>query len=253
MCLDSEFERGSTIDNSYRNTSGHSASIDALLPRVSVIVPTLNEAANLPHVLPRIPHSVKEILVVDGHSSDDTATIALKYHPKVRVIYQKGKGKGDALRCGFGEARGDLIVTLDADGSMRPEEMLRFLEALANGYDFAKGTRFKGDGGSSDMEGHRVFGNRVFAMLTNLLYRSRYTDVTYGYNAFWKRCLDRVELRSAGFDIETETAIRFKKAKLKIIEIPSYEDARLNGKANLHSFRDGWHILKEILKELVKR
>ncbi len=233
--------------------SGNPADIDTLLPRVSVVVPAINESANLPHVLPRIPVSVKEVLLVDGHSSDDTATVALKYHPKVRVIFQKGKGKGDALRSGFGEASGDLIVTLDADGSMRPEEIPHFLEALANGYDFAKGTRFKGNAGSSDMEGHRVFGNRMLAKITNLLHGTKYTDVTYGYNAFWKRCLGKVELRSNGFDIETETAIRFKKAKLKIIEIPSYEDARINGKANLHSLRDGWYILKAILKELVRK
>lgn len=239
------------MDNNYQNTSGYPASIDALLHRVSVVVPTLNEAANLPHVLPRIPHSVKEVLLIDGHSSDNTVAVALKSHPKVRVIYQKGKGKGDALRCGFSQASGDVILTLDADGSMRPEEMPRFLEAVANGYDFAKGTRFKGDGGSSDMPRHRVFGNWVFARLTNLLHRSRYTDVTYGYNAFWKSCLEKVRLRSDGFDIETETAIRFKKAGLKVIEVPSYEDARFGGKANLRSLRDGWLIFKVIVRELV--
>ena len=218
---------------------------------MSVIVPTLNEEVSLPLVLSRIPLSVKEVLLVDGHSTDNTVSVAQQLHPKVRVVYQEGRGKGDALRCGFSQARGDIIVTLDADGSMRPEEMGCFLEALSQGYDFAKGTRFKGDGGSSDMPGHRVFGNWAFARLTNLLHRSRYTDVTYGYNAFWKGCLEKVRLRSNGFDIETETAIRFKKARLKVIEVPSYEDARFGGKANLRSLRDGWLIFRVIVREFV--
>jgi glycosyltransferase involved in cell wall biosynthesis len=221
------------------------------LPRVSVIIPTLNEEVNLPHVLPRIPHSVCEVLVIDGHSTDNTVSLAQQLHPKVRIIYQKGKGKSDALRCGFTEAIGDLIVTIDADGSMRPEEIHRFLAPLCNGHDVAKGTRFKGDGGSSDMEGLRVFGNWVLANFTNILHGAHYTDVTYGYNAFRKQCLLKVNLCSEGFTIETEMAIKFKKAGFRITEIPSYEDARLNGRAKLHSLRDGWQIFTLIMKEFV--
>ena len=124
-------------------------------PQVSIIIPTLNEAANLPFVLPRIPVSVGEILVVDGHSTDNTVEVAHKLHPKVHVLFQKGKGKGNALNCGYDHAKGDIIITLDADGFMRPEEMPRFLAPLCDGYDFAKGSRFKGDGGSLDMNKHR--------------------------------------------------------------------------------------------------
>lgn len=221
------------------------------LPRVSVIIPTLNEAANLEYVLPRIPYSVGEILIVDGHSIDDTTAVAKRLHPKVRVIYQKGRGKGDALRFGFAEATGDFIVTIDADGSMRPEEMARFLEPLSDGYEVAKGTRFKGDGGSSDMQTLRVLGNWVFVKLVNLLYGARYTDLAYGYNAFKKQCLTKVKLNALGFEIETEMAIKFKKAGLRITEIPSYEDVRLHGTSNLHTFRDGWRIFRLIIKEFL--
>ncbi|MDO8715191.1 MAG: sugar phosphate nucleotidyltransferase, partial [Dehalococcoidales bacterium] len=223
-----------------------------IFPRVTVIIPALNEAANLPHVLPRIPHTVAEVLVVDGHSTDNTAAVALSLHPKVRIVCQKGKGKGDALRCGFAEARGDFIVTMDADGSTRPEEMSRFLEPLCDGHDVAKGTRFKGGGGSSDLERHRVFGNWALARLTNLLHGTSYSDVTYGYNAFRRPCLDKVELNGPGFTIETEMAIKLKKAGLRIIEVPSYEDSRISGTGKLRSVQDGWLIFKIIVSEFFR-
>jgi glycosyltransferase involved in cell wall biosynthesis len=226
-----------------------SSTIDQLLARTSVIVPALNEEKNLPHVLPRIPQSVKEILVVDGHSSDNTLEVAMKLHPKVRTVCQQGRGKGNALKCGFSQASGDIIVTMDADGSMRPEEIIRFVEALGGGFDVARGSRFKDGGGTSDMQNHRKYGNWCFIKLTNVLYGARYTDLAYGYNAFWRHCLTEVELQSDGFAIETEMAIKFKKAGLAITELPSYEDARISGKTNLHSFQDGWRILKTILKE----
>ena len=225
------------------------ADMSQVYPRVSVIIPALNEEANLPHVLPRIPHSVGEVLIVDGHSTDNTVAVALGLHPKVRIVSQKGIGKGDALRCGFAEAGGDFIVTLDADGSMRPEEMPRFLEPLRDGYDVAKGTRFKGDGGSSDLERHRVFGNWVLARITNLLHGTHYTDVTYGYNAFRRSSLEKVELSGPGFTVETEMAIKLKKSGARIIEVPSYEDSRISGSGKLRSFQDGWLIFNIIMKE----
>ncbi|MDO8577908.1 MAG: glycosyltransferase family 2 protein [Dehalococcoidales bacterium] len=223
----------------------------SILAQTSVIIPALNEEANLTHVLPRIPLSVGEVLIVDGHSTDNTAAVALRLHPKVRVVCQKGKGKGDALRCGFAEAKGDFVVTMDADGSMRPEEMPLFLAPLCDGYDSAKGTRFRGSGGSSDLQRHRVFGNRALACVTNLLHRTCYTDVTYGYNAFRKPFLEKLNLCGPGFTIETEMAIKMKKAGARIIEIPSFEDARVHGVGKLNSFPDGWRILKIIVKEFI--
>ena len=127
--------------------------------------------------------------------------------------------------------------------------MAHFLEPLCDGHDVAKGTRFKGDGGSSDMLKHRVFGNLLFVKMINLLYRAQYTDVAYGYNALRRDCLAKINLSSDGFEIETEMAIKFKKAGLRIIEVPSYEDARLNGTGKLQSVRDGRRILMLILKE----
>ena len=111
-------------------------------PTISVIVPAMNEAANLPHVLPRIPTDVLEVILVDGDSTDDTVAVARSVLPTVRIVKQNGRGKGAALRTGFAAARGDIIVMLDADGSTAPEEIPAFVRALTDGADFAKGSRF---------------------------------------------------------------------------------------------------------------
>ena len=151
---------------------------DAHSPSITVLICTLNEEQNIAHVLTRIPSSVSEILIVDGHSTDRTIERIRELAPRARVIYQQGKGKGDAIRCGVREARGEIIVTLDADGSMDPAEITRFVQALLQGYDFAKGSRFLPGGGTDDMPRHRRFGNWCFTVLTNLLYGTKYSDIT---------------------------------------------------------------------------
>jgi glycosyltransferase involved in cell wall biosynthesis len=217
--------------------------------KITLIIPTFNEEGNLLHVLPNIPPIVDEIIIVDGHSSDNTVEVAGKLCPRACIIYQEGKGKGNALRTAFKNATGDIIVTMDADGSMNSDEIPRFVEALKNGYDFAKGSRFMSSGGTNDAPGHRMFGNWALAVITNILYRTHYSDVTYGYNALSRRCLEKIKLKSAGFSIETEMAIKAKKAGVKITEVPSFESPRISGQAKLNSLRDGWVILRIIIAE----
>jgi len=222
-------------------------------PSITVLLCTLNEEKNLPHVLPHIPDYIDEVLIVDGRSKDNTVSIAKKLCPNIRVLYQPGRGKGDALRYGIREAKGDIIVMLDADGSMAPEEIPRFVALLLNGYDFVKGSRFMSGGGTADMPTHRKFGNWVFTTLTNLFHRCRYTDLCYGYNAFWKKSFEKVMFKGNGFEVETEINIKIRKAGLKVTEVPSYEAQRLNGNGNLHSLKDGWRILTTIFKEIRPR
>src|SRR5437667_3963168 len=123
-------------------------------PLISVVIPALNEARNLRHVLPLIPWFVHEIILVDGYSTDDTVTLVEQLRPTIRppihIIMQTGKGKGDALRVGCAASTGDIIVTLDADGSAEPREIPFFVEALMRGNDFAKGSRCILGGGSHD-------------------------------------------------------------------------------------------------------
>jgi glycosyltransferase involved in cell wall biosynthesis len=222
-------------------------------PKVTVVVPTFNEAENLRHVLPAIP-PVDEIILVDGHSHDDTVAIARELLPDIRVIYQTGRGKGNALREGFAAATGDIIVMIDADGSTDPREIPRFVDALRSGdAEFAKGSRFMQGGGSYDITPLRRLGNWMLCLLVNLLYWTNYTDLCYGYNAFWRHCLDVLDIDGNGFEIETQLTLRVHKAQFKVVEVPSYEYPRIHGESNLRTFRDGTRVLKTIMRELKKR
>jgi glycosyltransferase involved in cell wall biosynthesis len=217
--------------------------------RVSVVIPTLNEAANLPHVLPRLPAGLHEVLVVDGHSTDDTVAVARRLRPDVRILAQTGRGKGNALAVGFAAATGDIFVTLDADGSTDAAEIPRFVAALCNGADFVKGSRFAQGGASSDITLVRRLGNRGLNALVNTLYGTSYTDLCYGYNAFWARCLPYMRVDCDGFEVETLINVRIAKGGLVIHEVPSYERDRIHGRSNLHAIRDGSRVLRTIALE----
>ena len=222
-------------------------------PRISVVIPTRNESQNLHYLLPYIPPVVSEVILVDGHSTDDTIAVAQQLLPTIQIIRQQGKGKGDALRVGFAACTGDIIVMLDADGSTDPDEITRFVEALLQGNDFAKGSRFIAGGGSHDITPLRSLGNYALSQLVNILFGTRYSDLCYGYNAFWKHCLDRIHLDCDRFEIETQMNIRMYKAGLKIVEVPSMERPRLFGQSHLRTFRDGWRVLRTIMKERSRR
>jgi glycosyltransferase involved in cell wall biosynthesis len=219
------------------------------LPTVSAVIPALNEAANLPHVLLRVPDCVTEVILVDGNSTDDTIAVARALRPDGRILVQHSPGKGAALACGMSAATGEIIVTLDADGSTDPEEIPRFVEALLDGADFVKGSRFLRGAGSADITHFRRFGNRFLCRTANVLYGTRYTDLCYGYNAFWRRCLDYLQVDCCGFDVEAQMAARAARAKLVVAEVPSWEHPRLHGLSNLRAFPDGIHVLRTIVRE----
>jgi glycosyltransferase involved in cell wall biosynthesis len=218
-------------------------------PSVSVVMPTLCEASNLPHVIPRMPGWIDELILVDGHSTDDTVAVAQALFPDVRVVYQNGRGKGDALKCGIDAAKADVVVTLDADGSTAPEEIPRFVDALAEGADLAKGSRFLRGGGSDDLTFLRRTGNKALTTLVNVLFGTRYSDLCYGYNALWKHRVQEIDIDVDGFEVETLLALRAARARLRVVEVPSWEARRIHGGSNLNAFRDGWRILKLILRE----
>jgi glycosyltransferase involved in cell wall biosynthesis len=217
--------------------------------RVSAVIPTLNEAANLPHVFSRVPDCVDEVVIVDGHSSDDTVAVAKALLPNVRIVIQTGRGKGDALACGFAAARGDIIVMLDADGSTDPAEIPIYLQALLAGADFAKGSRFVEGGDTVDITLFRSFGNRVLNGVVNVLYRTQYTDLCYGYNAFWTDVLPMIDVTCDGFEVEALMNVRAVKAGLTVAEVPSIEYERLHGVSKLHPIRDGIRVLRTIVGE----
>jgi glycosyltransferase involved in cell wall biosynthesis len=233
--------------------NGSAAELASSWPRVSVVVPTLNEARNLPHVFAKLPNDLHEVIVVDGFSTDDTREVARRLRPDVKIVEQDIPGKGDALRCGFESATGDVIVMLDADGSADPGEIPAFVEALVNGADFAKGTRFASGGGSEDITGLRSVGNHVLSGLVNVLFRAGYSDLCYGYNAFWRHCLPAMDVDCSGFEVETLINIRIVRSGLVVHEVPSFEHSRIYGQSNLRTFRDGGRVLRTILRERMRR
>jgi glycosyltransferase involved in cell wall biosynthesis len=220
--------------------------------RVSVVIPAINEADNLGFIIPLLPAVVDEVILVDGRSTDGTVEVARRLWPSVRVLDQIGEGKGDALIGGFGAATGDIIVMLDADGSADPGEIPRFLEALEQGAQFAKGTRFASGGGSQDITRLRRAGNTALTRLVNLLFRTKYSDLCYGYNAFLAECLPHLNVDCNGFEVETLINVRLAKAGLRVMEVPSFEHARISGRSNLNAVRDGWRVLRTILSERFK-
>jgi glycosyltransferase involved in cell wall biosynthesis len=232
-------------------------------PRISVVVPARNEARNIPHVLGALPPGLHEVILVDGHSSDDTIEVARRILPTIRVIRQTRNGKGNALACGFAMVTGDVIVMLDADGSADPGEIHDFVAALIAGADFAKGTRFASGGRSNDITRFRRLGNAALNGLVNLLYGTRYSDLCYGYNVFWTSLLPVLDLPAVdipglgsedmiwgdGFEIETLINVRVAAAGARIAEVGSVEKERLFGESNLNAVRDGLRVLRTILAE----
>ena len=236
--------------------------VDVPWPRVSVVIPAMNEARNIPHVFALIPRTVHEVILVDGRSVDNTVAVARDLWPDVQVVTQNRTGKGNALACGFAAATGDIIAMIDADGSADPGEIPVFVSALLSGADFAKGTRSGDGGGSEDLTRLRRAGNRVLSALFNACYKTRYSDLCYGYNAFWRRHLPILHLDSTtlvsdedgrlwgdGFEIETLIHIRIAKSGLKVTEVPSFERSRIHGVSNLHAIRDGIRVVRTILTE----
>jgi glycosyltransferase involved in cell wall biosynthesis len=232
-------------------------------PRVSVVIPAKNEARNLPHVFAGLPRDLDEVILVDGDSKDDTVMVARKLRPDITIIGQNRKGKGNALACGFSVATGDFIVMLDADGSTDPAEIPRFVDALKEGADFAKGSRFMPGAGSSDISRIRQWGNFWLNKVVNVLYGTRYTDLCYGYNAFRRECLSVIDLEAGevegadegtmlwgdGFEVETLINVRIAKAGLRVAEVPSFERSRFFGSSNLNAFSDGVRVLRTIHAE----
>jgi glycosyltransferase involved in cell wall biosynthesis len=231
-------------------------------PTISIVVPARNEARNLEVILPQLPN-VHEVILVDGNSVDTTVETALRVRPGIRIVTETRRGKGNALACGFEVATGDIIVMFDADGSADSNEIPRFVHALVSGADVAKGSRFIAGGGSDDITSIRRWGNFWLNALTNLLLGTRYSDLCYGYNAFWRDILPELSLpasslpapadgrmlRGDGFEIETILTCRIAAAGLTVMEVPSVERSRIHGASNLNAVSDGVRVLWTIIQE----
>lgn len=240
---------GVTADDTHKpSANGHGQRLS-----VSVVIPTLNEEENIAWVLNRMPPIVNEVILVDGRSTDRTVEVARSVRPDIVVVRQRFRGKGDALRVAFAAATSDLIVMMDADGSMEPGEIHRFVTPLLHGYDVVKGSRFLAGGGSADLTALRKLGNWALVRMTNAMFMVHFTDLCYGYCSFRRECLPALSLTAHGFEIEAELIVHALKANLRIAEVPSVELRRRCGTSNLNTFRDGQRVLRTLLRERIVR
>jgi len=206
-------------------------------PKVELIIPTLNEEKTIGYVIEKSFFYVDKVLVIDGGSDDNTVKIAKE--KGARIIFQNGRGKGAALKEAFDYVDSEIPI---------------FLNEIYSGADIVKGSRYISEGGSDDLSLLRKFGNTLFTILVNIIWKSNFTDLCYGFMAFKKEAAKKLSpiLRSNGFSIETEIIIKAQKLDLVVAEVPSFELKRFFGKSKLKTFRDGLSILLTILREVVK-
>jgi len=228
---------------------------------VSIIVPARNESGHIRALLSRIPLLVpmQEIIFVEGHSSDDTweaiKAAAAEYKGPCRVLCmrQQGKGKGDAVRLGFAHATGDVLMILDADISVPPEELRRFFDALASGKgEFINGSRMVYLMDDRAMRFLNLLGNKAFGWIFTYLLGQRFRDTLCGTKVLTHRDYERIaENRSyfGDFDPFGDFDLLFgaARANLKIIDLPVHYKARTYGETNISRFRHGWMLLKMCL------
>ena len=235
------------------NRTNHSS------PLISIVIPAYNEEKSLGTVIRRTRKALQnsrnpyEIIVVDDGSTDQTSFVANKKDVAV-VKNHKNCGKGDALKIGFSYCKGDVIVTMDADGSNQPEELLHLLQPiLKNDYDIVIGSRFEGSIEKGAIRIINLIGNRLFNAMIYLLYGRLLTDTQSGFRAFKRKVLSNLNLLSTGYEIETEMIIEIIREKLSIGEVPINCTRPEREISKLRTFHDGWKILKTIFRGYFRR
>ena len=216
---------------------------------------TLNEIDAVKVVLPELrAQPIDEILIVDGGSTD--GTIEWCRANGFRVIEQRTRGYGNAIRAGVAEASGDVIIEFPPDGNSLASRIPALLEKMRSGHDFVIVSRYKDGARSHDDDFMTAIGNRTFTFLTNLLFRTVYTDVLVGYRAYRKGVFQSIEWDASGLSWPMQTAVRFAQVPgIRIGEIGGDEPDRIGGQRKMRIFRTGWEILTLLVREyrLMKR
>ncbi len=223
---------------------------------ISVVIPAYNEEKTIVDVVSRtyavmqrirLPY---EILVVDDGSTDHTRDLVPSSMARL-LTNGRNQGKGSALKRGFSQARGDIIVTIDSDGSHDPEDILRLLPQVLNGSDVVMGSRFVNGDGNRSTRRLNILGNRLINLLIRFFTGKRITDSQTGLRAFKRRIIDRVILRSKGYQVETELTVKSLKNGSKVKEISIDSIKRKNGASHLKPLYDGARIFKTIVQSSI--
>jgi glycosyltransferase involved in cell wall biosynthesis len=237
----------------------------AAAPTVSVICPCRNEAGNIPHIVERLPAmgSHTELIFVEGHSSDNTLeacrqAAASAPEKDISVLVQQGRGKGDAVRLGFARAKGDILMILDADISVPPEDLATFYEVLASGKgEFVNGCRLIYTMDPKAMRFLNLLGNRFFALLLSKLMGQWIKDSLCGTKVLWRTKYEELARARSYFgalDPFGDFDLLFGAAKLnlRIVEVPIRYRQRIYGSTNISRFADGWLLLRMSAKAAAK-
>ena len=220
------------------------------MARVSLIIPALNEEGGIGKTIAEVPRDfVDEIIVIDGHSTDNTVQeVQRALGANDKVIIQKREGFGGALFDGIELAQGETIIIMDADGSHNPNDIPRLLSKLDEN-TLVMASRYGKGGKSDDDTSVRRFGNWLFTKLINIVHGVNVTDSLYLFVAISRKNFQKLNLQSHGFSICIEFLVKAKQAGLRFEEIHAIERPRLHGESKVNAFRDGWKILKMILKK----
>lgn len=223
---------------------------------LSVVIPCYNEESNIQTCIQKALNSFKilnidgEVIVVDNNSTDNSAQKALEAGAK--VVFCKDMGYGNALRCGFKNASGRLIIMADGDDSYDFNEIPKFYNAMAN-YDMVTGTRLKGDIKKGAMPFlHRYLGTPVLTFILNMLYGTKISDSQCGMRMFKRECAEQINFKTTGMEFASELFVEFAKHKFSIHEIPISLWAVEGRKSKLNPIRDGLRHLFYLISALHK-
>ncbi len=213
---------------------------------VVCIIPTLNEGFTVAEVIGKAKQSVRRVIVVDGHSDDDTSKMA--WDAGAEVILQDGRGKGMALRTVFNKIHSSVYVIIDGDATYDALEMGKIVQPIIDGEaDMVIGSRLKGVMEKGAISRLHIIGNRLFNFLINSLYSGRITDSQSGFRAMSRRTVESLNLSSKGFEVETEITVQALKSGLRVKEVPITYVRRKGTRSKLNSFKAGSRILKTII------
>jgi glycosyltransferase involved in cell wall biosynthesis len=217
---------------------------------VSVVIPTLNEAGNIREALDTIDRELaypKEIIVVDGNSTDGTLDIVR--HSNCKVIIEPRRGYGLALRRGMMEAKGDVVVMVDGDGTYEVRHINRLLERLTDSdAEMCLATRMYDP--NKAMGFFNFVGNKIITFCFNMVYKQNLSDTQSGFRAISRAAIEKVNFKETDMAFATEMLIKFSQKRFKMVEIPSNYKARKYGKTKLRPINSGIEILTTIVKGL---